>query len=140
MQLRENVRKELLAVAKQKWFQQNRRANAVQHWIIELSKTRFFIFIVGLLIGLAIASIYDSYEKELAASKNQRMIDSLNVEISVKNRENTILLTKADSLDSLLKNQTNDVTNIINNFPSQQRPEIKNSDSAVKFVIDFIRK
>jgi hypothetical protein len=85
-------------------------------------------------------SIYDNYQVELAAAKNQRIIDSLNVEISVKSRESDELFKKAEKLDSLLKNQQSDVTNIINNFPSQQRPEIRNSDSAAKFVLDFIRK
>lgn len=127
-------------MAKQKWFQHFHRANIVRHWIIEISKTKSFIFILGIIIGVICISIYDNYQVELAAAKNQRIIDSLNVEISVKNRESDELFKKAEKLDSLLKNQQSDVTNIINNFPSQQRPEIRNSDSAAKFVLDFIRK
>ena len=127
-------------MAKQKWFQHFHRANIVRHWIIEISKTKSFIFILGIIIGVICISIYDNYQVELAAAKNQRIIDSLNVEISVKSRESDELFKKAEKLDSLLKNQQSDVTNIINNFPSQQRPEIRNSDSAAKFVLDFIRK
>jgi hypothetical protein len=127
-------------VAKQKWFQHSHRANIVSHWIIEVSKTKPFIFVLGITIGMICISIYDNYQVELAAAKNQRIIDSLNVEISVKSRESDELFKKAEKLDSLLKNQQSDVTNIINNFPSQQRPEIRNSDSAAKFVLDFIRK
>jgi len=127
-------------VAKQKWFQHSHRANIVSHWIIEVSKTKPFIFVLGIIIGVICISIYDNYQVELAAAKNQRIIDSLNVEISVKSRESDELFKKAEKLDSLLKNQQSDVTNIINNFPSQQRPEIRNSDSAAKFVLDFIRK
>jgi hypothetical protein len=127
-------------VAKQKWFQHSHRANIVSHWIIEVSKTKPFIFVLGITIGVICISIYDNYQVELAAAKNQRIIDSLNVEISVKSRESDELFKKAEKLDSLLKNQQSDVTNIINNFPSQQRPEIRNSDSAAKFVLDFIRK
>lgn len=84
-------------------------------------------------------STYDKYQRELFLAQNQRVVDSLEVEIKVKNRENDVLLKKATDLDSLLKIQKNDVTNIIQNFPSQQRPEIKRSDSAVKFIFDFIR-
>ena len=127
-------------MAKQKWFQHSHRTNIVRHWIIEVSKTKPFIFVLGIIIGVICISIYDNYQVELAAAKNQRIIDSLNVEISVKNRESDELFKKAEKLDSLLKNQQSDVTNIINNFPSQQRPEIRNSDSAAKFVLDFIRK
>lgn len=127
-------------MAKQKWFQHSHRANIVRHWIIEVSKTKPFIFVLGIIIGVICISIYDNYQVELAAAKNQRIIDSLNIEISVKNRESDELFKKAEKLDSLLKNQQSDVTNIINNFPSQQRPEIRNSDSAAKFVLDFIRK
>jgi len=127
-------------VAKQKWFQPSQRANIVSHWIIEVSKTKPFIFVLGITLGVVFMSIYDSYQVELSAAKNQRIIDSLNVEISVKNRESDELSKKAERIDSLLKNQQLDVTNVINNFPSQQRPEIKNSDSAAKFVLDFIRK
>lgn len=127
-------------MAKQKWFQHSHRANIVSHWIIEVSKTKPFIFVLGITLGVICISIYDNYQVELAAAKNQRIIDSLNVEISVKSRESDELFKKAEKLDSLLKNQQSDVTNIINNFPSQQRPEIRNSDSAAKFVLDFIRK
>jgi hypothetical protein len=127
-------------VAKQKWFQHSLRPNVVSHWIIEISKTKQFIFFLGIVIGIVGVSLYDKYQNELFLAKNQRIIDSLNVEISVKNRENDVLTTKANELDSLLENQTSNVTNIINNFPSQQRPEIKSSDSAAKFIFDFIRK
>ena len=126
-------------MAKQKWFQLTRRANIVEHWIVQLSKTKTFIFILGILVGLICMSLYDKYQSELFFAKNQRIIDSLGVEISVKNRENDVLLKKAEELDSLLKNQKNDVTNIINNFPSQQRPEIKRTDSAVKFIFNFMK-
>ena len=127
-------------MAKQKWFQHSLRPNVVRHWIIEISKTKQFIFFLGIVIGIVGMSLYDKYQNELFLAKNQRIIDSLSVEISVKNRENDALTKKANELDSLLEIQTGDVTNIINNFPSQQRPEIKNSDSAAKFIFDFIRK
>lgn len=127
-------------MAKQKWFQLIQRNNPTLHWIIEIVKTKQFIFLLGIIIGTIGLSLYDKYQNELFLAKNQRIIDSLNVEISVKNRENDVLTTKANELDSLLENQTSDVTNIINNFPSQQRPEIKSSDSAAKFIFDFIRK
>jgi hypothetical protein len=127
-------------VVKQKWFQHSQRANIVSHWIIELTKTKQFIFIIGFIIGVIGMSLYDRYETELFLAKNQRIIDSLGVEISVKNRENEVLNKKANELDSLLEIQKDDVTNIINNFPEHQRPEIKNSDSAAKFIFDFIRK
>ena len=127
-------------MAKQKWFQLIQRSNPIFYWIIEIVKTKQFIFLLGIIIGIIGLSLYDKYQSELFLAKNQRIIDSLNVEISVKNRENDVLTTKANELDSLLENQTSDVTNIINNFPSQQRPEIKSSDSAAKFIFDFIRK
>jgi len=127
-------------VAKQKWFQLIQRSNPTFYWIIEIVKTKQFIFLLGIIIGIIGLSLYDKYQSELFLAKNQRIIDSLNVEISVKNRENDVLTIKANELDSLLENQKSDVTNIINNFPSQQRPEIKSSDSAAKFIFDFIRK
>jgi hypothetical protein len=126
-------------VAKQKWFQRPRRANVVEHWILKFVKTKWFTFIVGIVFGIIIMSLYDKYQTELFMARNQKTIDSLNVEISIKARENDTLIKKATRLDSLLKNQTSDVTNIINNFPSQQRPEIKSSDSAVKFIFQFMR-
>jgi hypothetical protein len=126
-------------VAKQKWFQRTRRANIVEDWVVKFVKTKWFTFIVGILFGILLMSLYDNYQTQLFLAKNQKTIDSLNVEISVKNRENDILTHKAGQLDSLLKNQTTDVTNVINNFPSQQRPEIKSSDSAVKFIFQFMR-
>lgn len=126
-------------MAKQKWFQPFQRANIVQSWILKIVKTKSFIFILGFLIGIISMSVYDEYQRQLFLAKNQRVVDSLEVEIKVKNRENDVLLKKAIDLDSLLKIQKTDVTNIIQNFPSQQRPEIKRSDSAVKFIFDFIR-
>lgn len=126
-------------MAKQKWFQRTRRANIVEDWVVKFVKTKWFTFIVGILFGILLMSLYDNYQTQLFLAKNQKTIDSLNVEISVKNRENDMLTHKAGQLDSLLKNQTMDVTNVINNFPSQQRPEIKSSDSAVKFIFQFMR-
>lgn len=126
-------------MAKQKWFQPFQRANIVQSWILKIAKTKSFIFVLGFFIGIIGISVYDDYQRQLFLAKNQRVVDSLEVEIKVKNRENDVLLKKAIDLDSLLKIQKTDVTNIIQNFPSQQRPEIKRSDSAVKFIFDFIR-
>lgn len=85
-------------------------------------------------------SIYDNYQRKLFFATQQRVIDSLGVEISVKNRENVELTKKSLELEERLVKEKIDVTNVINNFPSQQRPEIKNSDTAVKFILDFIRK
>ena len=126
-------------MAKQNLFRLSPRSNTFFSWIVKVSKKKTSVFIFGLIVGVICMSLYDKYQSELFQSKNQRIIDSLGVEISVKNRENDVLLKKADELDSLLKNQKNDVTNIINNFPSQQRPEIKRTDSAVKFIFNFMK-
>ena len=105
-----------------------------------LLRTRPIIFIIGVILGIVGMSLYDNYQTELFLAKKQRIIDSLGVEITVKNRQNDELTSKAQSLEERLAKEKGDVTNVINNFPSQQRPEIKNSDTAVKFILDFIRK
>lgn len=127
-------------MAKQKWFQLSQRANIVQHRIIEVSKTKPFIFIVGILIGIVGMSIYDNYQRELFIVKNQRIVDSLGVELAIKERENYLILERAEILDGRIEEERNKVTTIVNNFPSQKRPEIRNTDSAAKFVLEFIRK
>lgn len=127
-------------MVKQKWFQLSQRANIVSHWIIEVSKTKPFIFLLGIVLGVIAISVYDGYQRELFLAKNQRIVDSLNVELSVKERENYLLLQRAEILDGKIEEQKKEVTTIVNNFPSQKRPEISNKDSAVKFIIDFIRK
>ena len=102
-------------------------------------KTKWFTFIIGTLFGVLVMSLYDNYQTELFLARNQKTIDSLGVELLVKTRENDTLTKKATRLDSLLKYQTTEVTTIVNNFPSQQRPEIKTSDSAVRFIFEFMR-
>ena len=126
-------------MAKQNSFRLSLKSDTLFSWIVKVSKKKTFVFVIGIILGIICMSLYDKYQSELFQSKNQRIIDSLGVEISVKNRENDVLLKKADELDSLLKNQKKDVTNIINNFPSQQRPEIKRTDSAVKFIFNFMK-
>lgn len=126
-------------MAKQNSFRLSLKSDTFFNWVIRVSKKKTFIFVLGVIVGIIGTSLYDKYQSELFLAKNQRTIDSLGVEVSIKNRENDILLKKAEGIDSLLKYQKNDVTNIINNFPTQQRPEIKRSDSAVKFIFDFMR-
>lgn len=127
-------------MAKRKWFQLSPKSEVVYYTLSGLLRTRPIIFIIGVILGIVGMSLYDNYQTELFLAKKQRIIDSLGVEITVKNRQNDELTSKAQSLEERLAKEKGDVTNVINNFPSQQRPEIKNSDTAVKFILDFIRK
>jgi hypothetical protein len=126
-------------VAKQKWFQLSQKTNLLGQLGFKFLKTKWFTFIIGTLFGVLVMSLYDNYQTELFLARNQKTIDSLGVELLVKTRENDTLTKKATRLDSLLKYQTTEVTTIVNNFPSQQRPEIKTSDSAVRFIFEFMR-
>lgn len=126
-------------MAKQKWFQLSQKTNLLGQLGFKFLKTKWFTFIIGTLFGVLVMSLYDNYQTELFLARNQKTIDSLGVELLVKTRENDTLTKKATRLDSLLKYQTTEVTTIVNNFPSQQRPEIKTSDSAVRFIFEFMR-
>lgn len=121
-------------------FQLIHRGNILVDFILKWSKTRLFWFIIGGFIGIVCVTLYDGYQEELFLSKNQRVIDSLNVEISVNQRENEALIVRAKELDILLEEERGKVKTVVNNFSNEKRPEIKTSDSAVKFIYNFIRK
>jgi len=116
------------------------RGNILVGYIGGWSTTRTFWFIVGIIIAVVGYSLYDNYQRELFIAKNERIIDSLNVEISVKKRENDELNEKAKQLDTELEEERNKVKTVINNFPQEKRPEIKDSDSAVGFIYKFMGK
>lgn len=125
---------------KQKWFQLIQQGKSVIEYTSSWSKTRTFWFVIGIVIAIAGYTAYDKISRQLFLANSQRIIDSLNIELNVKNKQYDELSKKADELDLKLEEERKRTTTVINNFASIQRPEIKNQDSAISFIYNFIRR
>lgn len=123
---------------KQKWFQLIQQGKSVIEYTSSWSKTRTFWFVIGIVLAIAGYTAYDKISRQLFLANSQRIIDSLNLEINAKNRQYDELSKKADELDLKLEEERKRTTTVINNFASVQRPEIKNQDSAISFIYNFI--
>ena len=66
--------------------------------------------------------------------------DSLEGVIQIYQKEYTVLKKHADELDSIINNQTETVKYIKKNFYIFKTPTINNSDSATKYIQNFIKE
>lgn len=120
-------------------FQLSHRGNIFAGIILNWTKTRTFWFFIGTIVAIFAYSIYDSYQRELFYAKQQRIVDSLGVEMVVKQRQYSELELQAKNLDSLLTEERKRLTVVNQTFNQFSRPPLNNKDSAGKYILNFIR-
>jgi hypothetical protein len=77
---------------------------------------------------------------ESAVNEKIRIADSLRVEVNKYHKQYDSLLIIANRIDSALANQEDRVKIVKKSFIVYKTPPINNTDTAVKFLQDFIKE
>ena len=96
------------------------------------------VFLLIIIIGIGF-TFYDIFKLNQSISHNERIVDSLKVELNKHQIKYDSLYKVLTTLDSTVSNQEERVKIIKQSFYYYKTPPIYNSDSATKYLKDFIR-
>lgn len=105
-----------------------------------MKKDIFEIIFAVIIIGGICFTFYDLNNINESISHNMRVIDSLKTEMNRYQYRYDSLQTVVTKLDSTVTNQEERVKIIKQSFYFFKTPQINDSDSATKYIKDFIRE
>lgn len=120
-------------VVRQKWYQLIQRSNMIKTIIMN-------ILIPIIAIGGVGMAIYSSLMQDDRVTENMRIADSLRAEVNKYHQKYDSILVVAQLLDSAVTHQEETVKIVKQTFIKYKTPPINHSDSAVKFLEEFIEE
>ncbi len=120
-------------MVKQKWFQPMEKNNLLSVQSI------FNTLITILIIVGVIFAIHNSMYNDNGIDRQLKIADSLRGEVYKYNRQYDSLLLITHKLDSAIKDRKERIVIIRDSFVIYRNPPINNSDSALRYIKDFIR-
>lgn len=120
-------------VVKQKWYQLIQRNNMIKSIITN-------IIIPVIAVGGVGMAIYSSLMQDDRVAENMRIADSLRAEVNMYHQKYDSILVVAQLLDSAVTHQEETVKIVKQTFIKYKTPPINHSDSAVKFLEEFIKE
>lgn len=91
-----------------------------------------------IIVGIGFA-IYNSMYNDHQLNEQIKIADSLRGEVHKYNRQYDSLLLITYKLDSAIKDRKDRIIVIRDSFVIYRNPPINNSDSAIRYIKDFIR-
>lgn len=98
------------------------------------------IIIPVIAIGAIGFTIYSSMMQDDKVTENMRIADSLRAEVNKYHQKYDSILVVAQLLDSAVTHQEETVKIVKQTFVKYKTPPINHSDSAVKFLEEFIKE
>lgn len=120
-------------VVKQKWYQLIQRNNMIKSIITN-------IIVPVIAVGGVGMAIYSSLMQDDRVAENMRIADSLRAEVNMYHQKYDSILVVAQLLDSAVTHQEETVKIVKQTFIKYKTPPINHSDSAVKFLEEFIKE
>jgi len=120
-------------VVKQKWYQLIQRNNMIKSIITN-------IIVPVIAVGGVGMAIYSSLMQDDRVAENMRIADSLRAEVNMYHQKYDSILVVAQLLDSAVTHQEETVKIVKQTFIKYKTPPINHSDSAVKFLEEFIEE
>lgn len=97
------------------------------------------IFVISVLSILLIYNVYDNSRSKEQLIQSKKTADSLEALINKYEFDYTNLKKRADELDSLITVRKDSILIIRKKFYVYRDKEIKNSDEAKKYIINFLK-
>ncbi len=98
------------------------------------------VFIPVIAVGGVGMAIYSSLMQDDRVAENMRIADSLRAEVNMYHQKYDSILVVAQLLDSAVTHQEETVKIVKQTFIKYKTPPINHSDSAVKFLEEFIKE
>lgn len=125
-------------------LQKKEKQNLFQHMLKNnmngLYKNLTGLIILILLLSFAIFFVYKSINQDEIIKNNQRIADSLRIEVLHFNRKYDSLQIVANKLDTLIQNQEIKVVKLKEKFVIYKSEEIKNPTEAYIYINKFIQE
>ena len=98
------------------------------------------IIVPVIAVGGVGMAIYSSLTQDNRVAENMRIADSLRAEVNMYHQKYDSILVVAQLLDSAVTHQEETVKIVKQTFIKYKTPPINHSDSAVKFLEEFIKE
>lgn len=125
-------------------LQKKEKQNLFQHILKNnmngLYKNLAGLIILILLLSFAVFFVYKSINQDEIIKNNQRIADSLRIEVLHFNRKYDSLQIVANKLDTLIQNQEIKVVKLKEKFVIYKSEEIKNPTEAYIYINKFIQE